>query len=246
MSAGTNGFEIKEFSDPQAMALAAAELIQKSVASALAHQPCFTLVLSGGETPLATYGLLADSTWDMEWDRIHLFMGDERVVPFEHPDSNFGRVQQGFINRILIPDENVHPLAVLPGDAFASATQSEERLKAFFHSDSSFRDWPCFDLMLLGMGTDGHVASLFPGHPALMESQRWVTQVMAPAATPAVDRISLTLPVINSSKAVLGLVRGRAKKGILAEIEQHRAEIGQKYPAALVRPAGKYLWFVCP
>jgi 6-phosphogluconolactonase len=173
----------------------------------------------------------------LPWDRIQIFFGDERHVPPDHPDSNFRMATESLLSKVPIPEKNVHRIhAEL--DAEAAAAEYDQELRDFFHL--SDEDWPRFDLILLGIGEDGHTASLFPGSKALTESSRravanWVEKFKT-------FRITLTFPVLNQAAEVVFLVSGAGKARILNEVLQPGA---QKYPVQSVQPEdGRLLWLV--
>jgi 6-phosphogluconolactonase len=195
----------------------------------------FTVALSGGSTPKTLFGILANDR-EVPWDKIHLFWGDERHVPPDHPDSNFLMTQQSLLSKIKIPHENVHRIMAEEEDANRAAESYEHVLQQFFGG------LPRFDLALLGMGPDGHTASLFPGTKALHETKRlvvsnWVGKFYT-------DRITMTVPVLNNAACVIFLVAGEDKtqplKGVLEG--PHEPE---QLPSQLIQPTnGKLLWMV--
>ncbi len=200
----------------------------------------FSLVLAGGNTPLQLYSLLAAPSLlaEMPWQNTHLFWGDERWVPPEHPDSNFGMAADAMLRAIPLPDKNIHRIQGEAASAETAANLYERELRAFFADQP-----PVFDLILLGMGADGHTASLFPQSPALEEKNRWVTAIPAPRNLPAVDRITLTLPVLNLARHLFFLLTGPEKLAIVQQIVDNQKDAAQTYPAALIKPAGHLAWF---
>ena len=199
----------------------------------------FSVALSGGSTPKALYALLATDEFrrQLPWPQLHLFWGDERCVPPDHAESNFRMVQEALLSKIDIPGENIHRMAGEKAPADGAANYQAE-LQKFFHLAAG--EWPRFDLVLLGLGEDGHTASLFPGSAALNEQQRWV-------ATSYVERLhahrlTLTLPVINHAAQISFLVSGASKAPI---IEAILCAGNDSLPAARVQPAGgQVTWFV--
>jgi 6-phosphogluconolactonase len=213
---------------------AVAEAIATRVAEVLARQERFSLALSGGNTPRALYRLLsAEYRTRVDWHRVHLFWGDERYVPHDHPASNFRMARETLIDPLSLPPENVHPMPTDAPSPEESARLYEQQLRAFFG------ELPRWDLILLGMGADGHTASLFPGTSALLERKRWVTVGEAPVE-PRV-RLTLTLPVLNAAKAVYFLVTGADKAETVRRILVQQEPL----PAALVSPLeGELLWWL--
>jgi 6-phosphogluconolactonase len=195
----------------------------------------FTLVLAGGSTPKKVYACLAAAK--IEWRRVHFFWGDERCVPPDAPDSNYGMAQETLFRYLPVPPENIHRMA---GEypAKEAAHLYEEDLQGFFGNGL-----PRFDLVLLGLGTDGHSASLFPGSSALRAGRRWAVPVQhAIPPPPLVERVTLTLPVLNNAAHVIFLVAGADKADILAEVLEGPHQ-PRRYPAQGVRPAnGSLLW----
>jgi 6-phosphogluconolactonase len=194
------------------------------------------LALSGGSTPLPVYERLAKLA--LPWPSLHLFWGDERCVPPDDQNSNYGNALRKFISQAPIPEANVHRIQgeLEPQEA---AKAYEDELRRFFGPEP-----PVMDLVLLGMGADGHTASLFPGCPELAESSRWAISSQPPAGTgPALPRVTLTLPVINAARAVLFLVAGEDKRPAVSSILRVLGN-GSQLPAGLVRPAGELAWFL--
>jgi 6-phosphogluconolactonase len=173
----------------------------------------------------------------LPWNKTHLFMADERFVPPESPDSNYGMLRKALLNRISIPPENIHPVPVSEPSVTASAEEYEKELKHFFNTDEGVI--PRFDLILLGLGEDGHTASLFQGSAALGEKQRLAAPVMLGAALH--DRVTLTFPVINHAHNIFFLVNGRRKKMVMRKL---RLGYDMTLPAAMVKPEKGILTFL--
>jgi len=231
--------EIRVLADLEALSRSAAELVQQLARQSVSERGQFSLALAGGATPRRLYEILADEPFlsEMPWPKIHLFWGDERCVEPEHLYSNFRLAREVLLDRLDLPPANVHrPPAELGPQA---AAQAYERDLARFFGRGGL---PEFDLILLGLGPDGHVLSLFPGHPALWGRRRWVVGVDAPQARPAVDRISLTLPVINRARTVAFLAAGAEKTEVVGQILAGQAA-DHGYPAALISPA-RLIWFL--
>jgi 6-phosphogluconolactonase len=195
--------------------------------------------LSGGSTPRRLYECLAapEIASRFPWRRAHWFWGDERFVPHDHPDSNFRMAREAFLSRVPVPAENIHAVPTEGLSPEQAATAYEATLKRFYGAAALAADRPLFDVTLLGIGDDGHTASLFPGQPALHEMQRWVVAVIGAKAEP---RISLTYPALDSSRHVAFLVTGAAKRPVVA-----RGLAGDHaIPAGIVRPVGDLHWFM--
>jgi 6-phosphogluconolactonase len=207
-----------------------------SVAS-VAEQGYFSVALSGGKTPLAFYQKLATSRHPLSWDKTHIFFADERFVPYTDKASNYRLINGHLLSRIAIPRENIHPVPVNGLTLEQSAKRYEFAIRAFFNiSDDRL---PLFELVMLGIGEDGHTASLFPGTLSLRETKRLATPVIIDRF-PA-ERISITLPVINSAKNVIFLVTGKRKAAALKAILEEN--VGSM-PAAQVRPLRGTVLFI--
>jgi 6-phosphogluconolactonase len=230
--------EVVVLPDTQPLARAAARRFANLAGRAVKTRGRFSSALSGGSTPGTLYRWLAEDACrdHISWDKVHLFWGDERCVPPDDPGSNYRLAHETLIARVPIPDSNVHRIpAELEPEAAARAYA--EVLRGFFGGP-----WPHFDLVLLGLGSDGHVASLFPGSPALHETARPVVAVTAQYEDRPARRVTLTLPAINAARHVLFLVSGETKAGILQAVLEGPA--GQ-FPAQQVHPtAGRLTWLL--
>jgi 6-phosphogluconolactonase len=225
----------------EGLSRAAAERIAGIGASAVREKGRFCLNLSGGSTPRRLYRLLGDEfNNQIPWSRTHLFWGDERYVPRNDTSSNCRMAVETLISRVPIPGANVHSVPVERSPAEAAAAAYESHLRDFFAKDES---GPLFDVTLLGMGEDGHTASLFPGSPALEETKRWVVAVSAPIGIEPRERITMTLPILNRSSHVFFLVSGEGKRKAARSILKGAAE-ASRYPAALVHGAAETVWFM--
>ncbi len=240
--------EFRKFSCLKSLSRDAAFYVRKIINEKIEEKGCCSIVLSGGKTPVFLYELFADPRFasKIPWERIHFFWGDERCVPSEDAQSNFNMASTAFLSKIEIPRSNIYPVRADTDTPDSAAEAYEKEIKKFFISfkHGSKRVLPGFDLMLLGMGKDGHTASLFPGSDVLDETSRWVLPVKAPEAYQTRMRITLTLPVINISQHVLFLVSGREKEAVVKEIKDNRKKAAELYPAARVRAQEKLIWFV--
>jgi len=218
--------------DASAVIDAADELVRVAAAAAIAARGRFTLALSGGRTPNGLYRALADAPGPgrapLDWRRIHLLWGDERAVPPEDPQSNYGTAMAAFAGA-PIPPANVHRIAAETAPAEDGAAAYEALLRALF--DTAAPQVPEIDLVLLGLGTDGHTASLFPGTAALAERRRLVVAQRVEAV--GGDRVTLTYPVLNAARSVVFLITG-AEKAVMARRLVRERDAG--LPAAGVRP----------
>ncbi len=220
----------------------AAARFQRLVVESIAAAGRFSVALSGGSTPRALYRLLGEPPFHevIDWPRVHLFWGDERFVPADHPDSNYRLARETFISKAPIPSGNVRPMPTEGGDPEAAAAQYEETLRRFFASPEG--DAPRFDLVLLGLGPDGHTASLFPGSPALDEGRRLVVATYVPKLD--AWRLTLTPPVLRGARHVMFLVSGPDKASVLRAVLEGPYD-PRRLPAQLVRPErGELTWLV--
>ncbi|TAL16323.1 6-phosphogluconolactonase [bacterium] len=230
---------VRRFPTNKRFVFAAADFITGRAARSVSERGRFLLVLAGGNTPRLLYEYLAkkERVEAFPWAKTHVFWADERLTPRGGPAANAGMAERLLLSKVPIPEGNIHRPPVDAPSPEAAAKLWEEELAGFFGG------FPVFDLVLLGVGSDGHTASLFPGHPALGETKRWALPVSYPLANPPVDRVTLTLPVINRARCVLFLC-GREKEGIVREIEKDRGTVESPFPAARVLPAGELYFFV--
>jgi len=233
--------KVEIFSSPNELIAAAATLFTARAAEAVSTRGRFAATLSGGKTPVALYALLAKAPFvsQIPWARVHLFWGDERCVPPDHGDSNYRMAREHLLDHVPIPPANVHRM---PGemDPVEAAARYEGELRHFFapHGEGL----PVFDFILLGLGEDGHTASLFPGTRAIRESARWVVGHHVDAQKGW--RITLTPPVINAARAVVFIAAGAGKAVVLKEILEGPLR-PDTLPAQIVRPAGgTLLWML--
>jgi len=189
----------------------------------------FAVALSGGRTPIDFYSSLARSDHKLPWDRTHVFLTDERFVPWSDSESNYRLVKEHLLDHIDMPKQNVYPISTEGVTPQQSAARYEENIRRPF--GIGMNTLPEFDLIMLGIGEDGHTASLFPGAPALQEQNHLAVPVIADKAPH--QRISLTLPVINNSKNIICLVSGKNKANAIREIVEDENSM---LPTALVRP----------
>jgi 6-phosphogluconolactonase len=237
--------EVAVYHDLEALAEAAAERFVALAAEAIAQRGRFSVGLAGGSTPRGLYSRLAspDEAMRVEWEMVHIFFGDERCVPPDDADSNYRMARETLLNRVPIPRHCVHRLRG-EIDPQAAAEEYEATLRQFFAAKGSGAGSgkPRFDLILLGMGENGHTASLFPGSAAVHEKLRWVVAVSPEGEKHR--RLSLTPVVINAAANVVFLVSGEAKRETLHQVLKgpYRPE---ELPAQIVSPAdGKLLWMV--
>lgn len=227
MDSGLRG-EVRVSPDPTALTHAVACGLVETLRRAIAAAGGCSVALPGGNTPRALYRLLGSAYRDaLPWKAVHIFWGDERYVPADDPRSNYRTAKDEWLDHIAIPPQNVHPMPTDLADIDEAARLYEATLRAHFPGP-----WPRFDLILLGLGADGHTASLFPSSAALEERNRWVVPVRAPVEPSA--RLTVTLPVVNRAAAVWFLVSGADKAKVLRKLLEGR--VGEDLPAAQVRP----------
>ena len=229
---------IRTFESPEMLAqAAAAELIALATAAIAARGTC-SIALSGGSTPKRLFQVLAAAPSSCPWDHIELWWGDERCVPVDHPDSNYRMTRENLIEPLKLDSSRIHRIAGEVPDPEVGAAGYERMLV------SALGTPPVFDVMLLGMGSDGHTASLFPGSPALTETTRWVVAnpVTSPLVGGTATRITLTAAAINAARHVRFLVAGADKATTLAQV---LAGPPGQYPSQLIAPTnGDLAWLV--
>ncbi|WP_287130183.1 6-phosphogluconolactonase [Candidatus Cyanaurora vandensis] len=207
-----------------------------------ANQGPFNIGLSGGSTPEILYRTLAQSPFreSFPWARVHWFWGDERFVPPTDPNSNYRMVNQALLSHCPVPADHIHPI---PTEGMAPETAAlayEQELIAHYGAPTLEPARPFFDVHFFGLGPDGHTASLFPGKPVLQERDHWVQAVYEPGLKPFVTRVTMTYPLLNSTRAGAFLVAGAEKQAILHELLTGTSTT----PAARIQPVGNLYWFV--
>lgn len=231
--------QVQVFSDLEKISHKAAQMFVNISRNCIASQRKFSAALSGGSTPRRLYTLLSSDQYRNEvyWPSVHFFWADERCVPKEHEESNFKTAFDRLLSKVPIPDENIHRIRG-EEDPDKGARDYEEDVRKFFGISGS----PMFDLVILGMGEDGHTASLFPGSKSLDERVRLALPVYL--EKPNWNRITLTLPVLNNAAQIIYLVAGRSKAAVLSEIlgGGHKKD---DYPAGLINPThGRLVWLL--
>ncbi len=231
---------VRRFPDLESLSRAAARDLAADVQEALRTRDRYALALAGGSTPRRLYELLAaEAEGALPWSQLHLFWGDERFVPLDHPDSNAHMVNDALVEAVPIPSDQVHPMPTHLDSPDAAAAAYTETLRHHFSDRSA-----TFDTVLLGLGGDGHTASLFPetGTPEQRRTdEAWVRSVAAPPRHEIPKRLSCTLPVLNGARRAVFLVAGERKKGALARVLDPG---DSSLPAAQVAPRDRLLWYV--
>ena len=230
---------VRVSADLQALTGALADFFLECAQSACQKRGRFAVALSGGSTPRALYSLLSEPAYrdTVPWDRTHLFWGDERCVPHDSPESNYRMVAQTLLSKITIPEANIHATRGQDKDPARAASDYQEDITRFF--SLAPQEIPEFDLILLGLGPDGHTASLFPDTGATEVTERLVTAVYVPRLDS--HRLSLTLPVLNGGANVTFMVAGEEKSEILRRVVSDEKPA---LPAQMVEPKGSLYWYV--
>lgn len=230
------------YPDHTALMRAAAQHFATIASDAVVMRGKFMVALAGGNTPRDLYLLLAQRWWRtrIPWDKSHIFFGDERCVPAQHPESNYRMVHEALLGKLVLPAENVHRMAGELDPQVAAAAYQQEIVRTF---GTTAKAPPRFDLILLGLGSDGHTASLFPGTAALHESEKLVVANYVERLKSF--RLTLTLPVCNHARYIIFLVAGESKADIVNEVIGAPDRPGSRYPAQLIRPTdGAALWLL--
>ena len=226
-------------SDARALFEAAAELFVDTAKDAVAKRGRFTVALSGGSTPRSLYQLLATEPWRdrIDWSKAHFFWGDERWVPSTDKQSNYRMANEALLLKVPLPSENIHRIETNGGEPSESAEEYEEEIRKFFGRD------PRFDLDLLGIGTNGHTASLFPQRPTLHERERLVVADYIDEVK--MNRITFTFPLINASRLNVFLVSGPDKATVLKDVLRGPIQ-PEQLPSQLVRASSgsELLWLI--
>lgn len=228
--------------DADAVGLAAAEQFVKLARSSILARGRFMVVLSGGSTPRRLYQRLAAAPFRdrIDWGRVEVFWGDERGVPPHHPESNYGMALAALLVQVPVQRRSIHRMVAEIPDPAAAARKYQLEIARAFEMDETGRP-PSFDLVLLGMGSDGHTASLFPRDPALREGRRWAVSVEAPQRPPP-SRITLTAPILNRAREIRVLVTGADKAATLQAVLRGPHE-PERRPIQLIAPEnGRMIW----
>lgn len=233
---------VRVFPDAEQLSHAAAQEFIRIAQQAIDTRGRFTVALAGGSTPRRAYQLLADPPLheQVNWPRVEFFWGDERTVPPDHPDSNFRMANLALLHKLRIPAANFHRMQGERSDLDEAARDYEAEIARVFAAGSAKP--PRFDLVLLGMGPDGHTASLFPGTEALKEASRWVVANSVPQKN--TRRLTMTRPLLNQAAKVLFLVAGADKAPLLAEVLEGPEDF-VRLPSQSIQPVtGELTWFV--
>lgn len=226
---------IEVLPDQAALIARALELTLAKIQTAITERGLCTIALSGGNTPKPLYEAIA--TNQLPWDKIHVFWGDERYVKPDHPDSNQLMARRAWLNSVDISANNIHPMPTDEADPAVAAHKYEEQLQEFFKMQAG--EFPAFDLILLGMGDDGHTASLFPHTEALLVRDR----LIAVGSKDDQPRLTFTAPLINNARCVMFIVAGANKRTALDQVFAPVAD-ESTYPSRLIQPQGELWWLL--
>lgn len=226
---------VEVFAESSQLIARALALTLAQIQDAIAQRGRCTIALAGGNTPKPLYEQLA--TQNLPWQDIHIFWGDERYVPIADPQSNAGMATKAWLSQVAIPPGNIHPMPTQAEDPLEAAQAYDQELQTFFRVGRA--EFPCFDIVLLGLGPDGHTASLFPHTKALQVCDRTVTV----GNKDEQPRITLTIPTINNARCILFLVTGANKQNALTHIFAKEADAAQ-FPARLIQPTQGTLWWL--
>ena len=239
----TRNREIQIVENAEAVSRTAAEIMVGLAQEKLKSKESFAVALSGGSTPKNMFVILANDAAlreQMPWDRVHFFWGDERHVPPDHADSNYRMANEAMLSKVPVPSENIHRIRAENPDAGMAAEDYEHELRIFFELE--VEQLPVFDCVFLGMGPDGHTASLFPGTKALHERERLVVSNWVDKFE--FFRITLTAPVLNNADVIIFLVSGEEKAEPLQAVLEAEKQT-DRFPSQLIEPThGKMLWLV--
>lgn len=227
--------QVKLLEDKEQLIKQALDICLVKIQEAIAERGQCTIALAGGNTPRPLYESIA--TQNLPWDKIHVFWGDERYVAPDHPDSNQRMARQAWLDLVPIPATNVHPMETGAGNPETDASKHDAHLREFFQVSTG--EFPNFDLILLGMGGDGHTASLFPHTDALKVSDR----LIAVGNKDGQPRLTFTVPLINQARCVIFLVAGADKQVALDQVFAEKAD-DMNYPSRLIQPQGELQWLL--
>ncbi len=224
--------KLEYFADLTEASQRACDLVKRAAKIALKTRGCFSLAISGGQTPRQFLSILSRQK-DIAWEKTRIFLVDERLVSLHSPESNLGQAKKLLLDHVPIPRQQVHaPKTAMSCDQ--SADDYEKQIRNVFK-----HPYPVFDIIHLGMGTDGHTASLFPESPHLDEKYRLVVGVQA-KGKPALPRVTMTLPLINAARTVFFLLQGNQKAAIIKQISKGQSRL----PSASVKPRGELYWLI--
>ncbi|MBE9223501.1 6-phosphogluconolactonase [Cyanobacterium stanieri LEGE 03274] len=226
--------DIKVFPSKSALIASAQEFIIEKIQDTITQKGICTIALAGGSTPKPIYEAIALK--QLPWDKMHIFWGDERYVAPNHPDSNQKMAKEAWLNKVDIPPENIHPMPTTGNNPQEDALKHEQEIRNFFQCPQGF---PAFDIILLGMGDDGHTASLFPHTQALKNKENLITVGNKQDSL----RLTFSSPLINSSQCVIFLVSGSNKQNALKEVFSKDSN-PHEYPSKMIQPQGELIWFL--
>jgi 6-phosphogluconolactonase len=229
--------ELLVVADPAALAMAAADRVMARID---ANQARIAICLTGGSSPKQLYALLASEAYRsrIPWDRVHWFIGDERFVPPSDPRNNMAMARKLMLDAFA-PPSNIHPIPTDAESPDEGAERYTHELRSFYGADRLDNARPMFDMVLMGVGPDGHTASIFPDYPAMNETERWVVGVPKANVEPFVPRVTLTLPALASCREMLFEAAGSDKRAILTRVLS-----GENLPSNRARSIGETVWLM--
>lgn len=228
-------YVVEVLPDLSALVARSLAIVMESAQEAIAQRGRFTIALAGGSTPRPLYEAIAQQA--LPWHQVYVFWGDERYVPITHPDSNAGMAHHAWLDSVPLPPENIHPMPTQAADPQVAAQHYEQELQEFFGVVPG--NFPVLDLILLGMGDDGHTASLFPHTEALGVRDRLITV----GDKDGQPRLTFTVPLINQAHRVMFLVAGSNKQDPLAQVFALEGDAAL-YPSRLIQPQGTLYWML--
>ncbi|AUC60644.1 6-phosphogluconolactonase Pgl [Cyanobacterium sp. HL-69] len=226
--------EVKVFPSKSTLIASAQEFIINRIEDTITEKGICTIALAGGSTPKPVYEAIALK--QLSWDKIHVFWGDERYVAPTHPDSNQKMAREAWLNKVEIPSDNIHPMPTMGNNPQDDALKHDQEIRDFFSCPQGF---PPFDIILLGMGDDGHTASLFPHTKALENTENLITVGNKEDSL----RLTFTAPLINAAHCVLFLVSGSNKQKALQQVFSQDCN-PREYPSKMIQPQGELIWFL--
>ena len=240
--------EIREYKTEEESLKSNGDYILKTALKEVQKKGFFTFVLSGGNTPKSLFEYLASPSYSklMPWRNTYIFWVDDRCVEPDHPDSNFRMADEAMLSKIIIPSENIFrmPTEIKPSEEAAKIY--EKKIIEFFKNrggSSAYQNKiPVFDLILLGIGEDGHTASLFPNAESLNIIDRMVISAAPGGTSPKIPRLTLTKPIINNADSILFLISGERKQNLARHIFNNRKKLSNTYPAAQIEPRNVSIW----
>jgi len=236
---------IKIYNNKELFAEGIADIVTERIKKAIGERKYATLVLTGGNTPKIYHPKLAERLAEAGIkDRLHIFWGDERLVPSNHCLNNYKLAKDTLLEKLDLPNLHVHRIPTEYGSPAEVALLYESKLRDFFGINDVLPQEPIFDVVILGVGADGHVASLFPGHKSLKERRRWVLDVIGPPHSLPRERITMTLPILNATSTIIATIMGEEKQDVISHICCQTELAVTSIPANYLEPVGEINWLI--